>query len=67
MVLSDDLTVLPDIVVDVNPRLTTSYIGLRRAATSNLAEAMLDVGRGLTRPLFFQPGRVKFDCNGVVG
>jgi len=29
-------------VVDINPRLTTSYVGLRKVAHFNLAEALLD-------------------------
>jgi tyramine---L-glutamate ligase len=29
-------------VVDVNPRLTTSYVGLRRVAGFNIAEALID-------------------------
>ena len=29
-------------VVDVNPRLTTSYVGLRRVANFNVAEAMVN-------------------------
>jgi predicted ATP-grasp superfamily ATP-dependent carboligase len=35
-----------DRVLEVNPRLTTSYLGLRRIAQGNLAEAMLRVARG---------------------
>jgi len=35
-----DLVVAPDrcVVIEVNPRLTTSYVGLRRALRANLAE-----------------------------
>ena len=29
-------------VVDVNPRLTTSYVGLRRVASFNVAEALIN-------------------------
>jgi predicted ATP-grasp superfamily ATP-dependent carboligase len=35
-----------DRVIEINPRLTTSYIGLRELARSNLAGAMLDVVAG---------------------
>lgn len=35
-----------DIVVEVNPRLTTSYVGLRRMSTINLASAMWQVAKG---------------------
>lgn len=37
-----------DVVIEVNPRLTTSYVGLRQLATTNLAEAMLRVATGQT-------------------
>ena len=33
-------------VIEVNPRLTTSYVGLRAAARTNLAEAMWRVAQG---------------------
>lgn len=35
-----------DMAIEINPRSTTSYIGLRRAARFNLAEAMLAVVAG---------------------
>ena len=35
-----------DFVVEVNPRLTTSYIGLRALADCNLAKAMFDMALG---------------------
>ncbi|HXT58793.1 MAG TPA: ATP-grasp domain-containing protein [Pirellulales bacterium] len=35
-----------DVVIEVNPRLTTSYIGLRAACRANLAEAMLHIAEG---------------------
>jgi predicted ATP-grasp superfamily ATP-dependent carboligase len=37
-----------DWVIEVNPRLTTSYLGLRRLAQDNLAEAWLRLARGET-------------------
>lgn len=33
-------------VIEINPRLTTSYLGLRALSKSNLAAAMLDVAQG---------------------
>jgi len=36
-----------DVVIEVNPRLTTSYLGLRQLARTNLAAAMLRVAEGL--------------------
>lgn len=35
-----------DMVIEINPRLTTSYLGLRRACRENLAEAMLRIAEG---------------------
>ncbi len=66
MILSDDLAAQQDVVLDVNPRLTTSYVGLRRASASNLAAAMLAIGHGRSHPLFFRPDQVKFNCQGRV-
>lgn len=39
-----------DAVIEINPRLTTSYIGLRALARFNLAEAMLAVVEGNDPP-----------------
>lgn len=56
-----------DAVIEVNPRLTTSYVGLRRLAESNLAAALVQIARGGTvGELRFRPGRVEFDCLGGV-
>jgi predicted ATP-grasp superfamily ATP-dependent carboligase len=49
-----------DVVVEINPRLTTSYLGLRRAARINLAEAMLAVAEGRDFELSFVDERVEF-------
>ena len=38
-----------DVVIEINPRLTTSYVGLRAAARTNLAEAMWQVAQGETQ------------------
>jgi len=42
-------------VVEVNPRLTTSYVGLRRVADFNVAEAITDVALKNTLPDCTQP------------
>jgi predicted ATP-grasp superfamily ATP-dependent carboligase len=39
-----------DAVIEINPRLTTSYLGLRRLTDDNLAAALLAVGRGEPAP-----------------
>lgn len=66
MILGDEASGQADVVLEVNPRLTTSYIGLRHATRCNLAHAMLDIGQGRSRPLFFQSPPVTFDCRQVL-
>lgn len=46
LVLGDDPTGAADRVIEINPRLTTSYVGLRRVYDNNLASAMFDVANG---------------------
>lgn len=56
-----------DAAIELNPRLTTSYVGLRRLAESNLAELWLDVVRGSRPgPVRWKPGRVRFTPDGIV-
>jgi tyramine---L-glutamate ligase len=55
-----------DFVIEVNPRLTTSYVGLRAAARSNLAEAMLNVATGATASIEFTDRSIEFDTSGNV-
>ena len=54
----------PPIVVEINPRLTTSYLGYRALAVNNLAEWMLP-GR-TQRPLEWRSGEVEFDAAGNI-
>jgi predicted ATP-grasp superfamily ATP-dependent carboligase len=51
-----------DLVVEVNPRLTTSYLGLRRLARTNLAEAMLQAASGREVELSFESHCVEFSA-----
>lgn len=55
-----------DYVIEVNPRLTTSYVGLRAVAKSNLAAAMLRVAEGDPSPVEFSDHRLEFDVDGNV-
>lgn len=56
-----------DTVVEVNPRLTFSYVGLRRLANENLAGAWLEaMDSGTPPPLTWRPGPVAFSAEGVV-
>jgi len=56
-----------DWVIEINPRLTTSYVGLRALAETNLAEAMLRIVAGSEVPcLKWRPGAVQFQADGGV-
>jgi len=53
--------------IEINPRLTTSYIGLRALARFNLAEAMLAVVRGQKLPsLEWKRGPITFTADGIL-
>jgi predicted ATP-grasp superfamily ATP-dependent carboligase len=55
-----------DYVIEVNPRLTTSYVGLRRAIPTNLASAMIELAEGHSITLPAPRNRVRFSANGGV-
>jgi predicted ATP-grasp superfamily ATP-dependent carboligase len=56
-----------DRVIEINPRLTTSYVGLRALAESNLAEAMLGIVCGKDVPgLRWRAGVVRFQADGTI-
>lgn len=57
MVLGDE----GDFAIEINPRLTTSYVGLRSATDVNLAEAMVRIAEGGTiSDVVWKPGRVRW-------
>lgn len=53
-----------DVVIEINPRLTTSYIGLRALAETNLAAAMLAVAQGESVELSYLAHAVQFEADG---
>jgi predicted ATP-grasp superfamily ATP-dependent carboligase len=53
------------VIVEINPRLTTSYLGYRALAENNLAEWMLMQGR-FERGVRWRNGVVEFDSAGNV-
>lgn len=55
-----------DFVIEINPRLTTSYVGLRAACQGNLAEAMLRIAAGEAAELSFRDDPLQFDADGTV-
>jgi predicted ATP-grasp superfamily ATP-dependent carboligase len=52
-----------DMAIEINPRLTTSYIGLRQLAQSNLAEALLRIVRGEEVKLTWREGPISFQAD----
>jgi hypothetical protein len=55
-----------DFVIEVNPRLTTSYVGLRAASQANLADAMVRVAMGESPDVSFSTRPLEFDVDGNV-
>lgn len=55
-----------DVVIEINPRLTTSYVGLRAAARTNLADAMLRLARQQDARIVFDDREVQFDASGKI-
>ena len=55
-----------DVVVEVNPRLTTSYVGLRRLLQTNLATAVVAAAAGRAVELRWARQRVEFTAEGQI-
>ena len=55
-----------DYVIEINPRLTTSYVGLSAACHGNLAAAMLAVAAGRPATLSFRRQAVEFAADGTI-
>jgi predicted ATP-grasp superfamily ATP-dependent carboligase len=55
-----------DSVIEVNPRVTTSYVGLRAIVEQNLAESMLQVARGEGPTISASDRAVEFSASGVL-
>jgi predicted ATP-grasp superfamily ATP-dependent carboligase len=66
LVLGNDPRGSGDVVIEVNPRLTTSYVGLRSAAQGNLADWMIRIADGESMELKFSPRPLEFDVEGNV-
>src|SRR5262249_43040605 len=65
LVLGDAADGSQDWLIELNPRLTTSYIGLRALARTNLAEIMLKVavGEEASEPAWYSH-KVTFQTDG---
>ena len=67
LVLGEAANGADDVVIEINPRLTTSYIGLRAAIEADLAGIVLRVAQGLAPQAPFEASRtVQFDADGTV-
>lgn len=55
-----------DFVIEVNPRLTTSYVGLRAATHDNLAAALIENAAGRASSPKFHADRLEFSADGTV-
>ncbi|MCC7083638.1 MAG: ATP-grasp domain-containing protein [Pirellulales bacterium] len=66
LVLGDDPNGQDDVVIEINPRLTTSYLGLRAASNGNLAAAMWAIAEGRLAAVSFSDEPIEFDSDGVV-
>jgi predicted ATP-grasp superfamily ATP-dependent carboligase len=67
LILGDAADGSNDYVIEINPRLTTSYIGLRALAQDNLAQAMVRIAMGAwSEALQWRSGYVDFSPDGAV-
>jgi predicted ATP-grasp superfamily ATP-dependent carboligase len=56
-----------DYVIEINPRFTTSYIGLRQLARTNLVQVLLELISGKEiHPLEWRFGKVRFLADGTL-
>ncbi len=66
LVLGEYPTGADDAVIEINPRLTTSYVGLRALARGSLAEAMMELAAGRQVELCWKTGSIQFQSAGGV-
>jgi predicted ATP-grasp superfamily ATP-dependent carboligase len=67
LVLGDAADGSRDFAIEINPRLTTSYVGLRALCETNLAEMMVKMSDGESLPeIRWKPHRARFDADGSV-
>jgi hypothetical protein len=67
LVLGADPVGSGDVVVEINPRLTTSYVGLRALSRVNLAAAMIAVAQGRAAELCWNSATIHFSSSGICG
>jgi predicted ATP-grasp superfamily ATP-dependent carboligase len=67
LVLGADPAGSGDVVIEINPRLTTSYVGLRALSRVNLAAAMIAVAQGRSVELCWNSVPIHFSSSGICG
>ena len=55
-----------DAVIEINPRLTTSYVGLRQATADNLVQAWMKLMQGEPVSLQFASEEIQFRADGQI-
>jgi predicted ATP-grasp superfamily ATP-dependent carboligase len=66
LVLGDDEQGRQDTVIEINPRLTTSYVGLRAAASTNLAAGMIAIAEGRDWQPTWNQKPITFSADGTI-
>ena len=66
VVLGDHVRGQEDRVIEVNPRLTTSYVGLRQIARENLFGAIVLTAQGGAPRMTFSNQAIQFSADGTV-
>lgn len=66
LVLGEDPSGKSDYVIEINPRITTSYIGHRALANDNVAEAIISIAYGGHGSLSFRDGSIQFAVDGHI-
>ena len=54
-----------DAVIEINPRVTTSYVGLRQAVNENLAQALLEGAEGRASEVTLRNSMIEFAADGT--
>ncbi len=62
--LTERSSIGPPLIVEINPRLTTSYVGYQQLCIDNLAGLWIGP-ESVLAPLRWRPGAVEFDAAGV--
>jgi hypothetical protein len=65
LILGPDSSGAADRALEINPRLTTSYVGLRRLAIDNLAAALVSTSLGHPTPPTFSSHPLAFSSSGT--